>query len=121
MVIIKLVGCTGCPEYLDIFSMDWNINRILPLNLLSFFYGFVGGGNVSLRFEDWLQGRTLMFVVALLSFDIRDSTVRTIGNVRLPEKYTTLIISVCNIPGKNGGLTYHSTDHKFSDPIMGAA
>lgn len=67
----------------------------------------MGDENVSLRFEDWLQGRTFMFLVALLSFDIRDNTVRIIGNVRLPEKYTTLIISVCDIPGKNGGLTYH--------------
>lgn len=67
----------------------------------------MGDENVCLRFENWVQGRTLMFLVALLSFDIQDNTVRIIGNVSLTEKYTTLRISVYDIPGKNGGLTYH--------------
>lgn len=52
-------------------------------------------------------GKNLMFLAALLSFDIRTNTVRIIGSVSLPEKYTTVRISVYDIPCKNGGLTYH--------------
>lgn len=125
--VVRMYRVPGIPRY--IFN-GLRYQQDTSTNLLSYFYGFVGDKNDSLHFENWVQERTLMILVALLSFDIRDNTVRLIGNVSLPEKYTTLRISVYDIPGKNGGLTYHfkrriipqkNYDHKLSDPIMGVA
>lgn len=102
--VVRMYRVPGIPRY--IFN-GLRYQQDTSTNLLSYFYGFVGDKNDSLLFENWVQERTLMILVALLSIDIRDNTVRLIGNVSLPEKYTTLRISVYDIPGKNGGLTYH--------------
>lgn len=61
----RMYRVPGIPRYIFNGSKYQQDTSTKPVII---FYGFVGDENVSLRFEDWLQGRTLMFLVALLSF-----------------------------------------------------